>query len=97
MIGVNFHVGFLREDGEADPDTPIDAIVRHIDYFVDRIGIEHVALGSDFDGAAMPRDLGDVAGLPKLIDRLQAAGYGDGDLELLTYRNWMRVLAATWR
>ena len=76
---MNFHVGFLREDGEADPDTPIDAIVRHIDYFVDHIGIEHVALGSDFDGAAMPRDLADVAGLPKPIDRLQAAGYGDDD------------------
>ena len=97
VIGVNFHVGFLREDGEADPDTSIDTIVRHIDYFVDRIGIEHVALGSDFDGATMPAGLGDVAGLPKLIDRLQAAGYDDDALQLLTYRNWMRVLAETWR
>ncbi len=97
LIGVNFHVGFLREDGEANPDTPIDAIVRHIDYFVDRIGIEHVALGSDFDGATMPSELGDVAGLPKLVDRLRAAGYDSEALELLAYRNWMRVLAEIWR
>jgi membrane dipeptidase len=97
IVGVNFHVGFLREDGEPDADTPLETIVRHFDYFVGRIGIERVAFGSDFDGATMPASLGDVAGLPRLIEKLQRAGYDDGALELLTYKNWVRVLEATWK
>ena len=36
-------------------------------YIADRIGVEHVALGSDFDGARVPGDLKDAAGLPKLV------------------------------
>ncbi len=94
---MNFHVGFLREDGEPDADTPLETIVRHFDYFVERIGIERVAFGSEFDGATMPASLGDVAGLPRLIGKLQRAGYDDDALELLTYKNWVRVLEATWK
>ena len=54
VVGVNFHVGFLRDDGQRNPDTPLEVLVRHIDYMVDLIGIEHVAFGSDFDGAIIP-------------------------------------------
>ena len=64
VVGVAFHVGNLRADGHQDPDTPLSEIVRHLEYIANRIGIDHVAFGSDFDGAIMPRDLGDVAGLP---------------------------------
>jgi membrane dipeptidase len=63
LVGVNFHVGFLRADGQSNADTPLTEIVRHLNYMVDRMGIDHVALGSDFDGALMPQELGDVAGL----------------------------------
>ena len=51
LVGVNFAVTFLREDGCNDPTTPIAEIVRHVDYLVERMGIDHVAFGSDFDGA----------------------------------------------
>jgi membrane dipeptidase len=98
IVGVNFHVGFLRADGQRDPaTTPLTEIVRHLDYMVERMGIDHVALGSDFDGAVMPGDLGDVAGLPKLVDALRAAGYDDDALRKIAYGNWLRVLGATWR
>lgn len=96
MVGVNFAVGFLREDGRTDADTPITEIVRHVDYLVDRMGIDHVGLGSDFEGALMPAELGGVAGLPKLVDALRDAGYRDGTLDKLTHANWLRVLDATW-
>ena len=97
LVGVNFHVGFLRPDGQADVETPITDIVRHIDYLVDRIGPEHVALGSDFDGATMPQELGDVTGLPKLVNALRARGYGDPALKAITHENWTRVIRQTWR
>lgn len=97
VVGLNFHVGFLRSDGLRDPDMPLRVMVDHIDYLVNRIGVDHVALGSDFDGATMSKYLGDVAGLPKLVDELQRAGYDDSALRKLTLENWLRVLGDTWR
>lgn len=97
VAGVNFAVTFLREDGSLVPDTPITEIVRHIDYFVARMGIEHVAFGSDFDGAEIPAELGGAAGLPKLVDAVRAAGYGDEAVAKITHGNWLRVLRDTWK
>ena len=97
VVGVNFHVGFLRKDGYLEPDTPLSQIVSHIDYIARRLGIEHVALGSDFDGAIMPRELGDTAGMPKLISALRDYGYDDNALRKLTHENWIRVLSRTWK
>jgi membrane dipeptidase len=97
LIGINFHVGFLRPDGRSDPDTPLTEIVRHLDYVVDRIGIDHVAFGSDFDGAKMPAELGDVSGLPKLLNTLRESGYDETDLRKLAQDNWVRVLEQSWK
>jgi len=96
VAGVNFAITFLREDGLLIPDTPITEIVRHIDYFVERMGIDHVAFGSDFDGAEIPAELGGVAGLPKLVDALRGAGYDDVSVAKITHGNWLRVLRDTW-
>ena len=97
VVGVNFHVGFLRQDGRLEPDTPLSEIVRHIDYIARRIGIEHVAFGSDFDGAIMPLDLGDVTGMPKLINALRDHGFDEEALRKITHENWVRVLRKTWK
>ncbi len=97
MVGVNFAVAFLREDGQDEEDTPLETVVRHIDYLVERIGIEHVGFGSDFDGAKVPRDVGDASGLPKLLGALRDRGYGADALRKLSYENWVRVLRETWR
>ena len=96
IVGVNFAVTFLREDGSLVPETPITEIVRHIDYLVQRMGIDHVALGSDFDGAVMPEELGGAAGLQKLVAALRDAGYDDDAIAKITHENWLRVLRATW-
>lgn len=97
IVGVNFAVSFLRADGSNDADTPLTEIVRHVDYIANRIGIDHVAFGSDFDGALMPQELGGVGGLPKLVAALRDAGYDDAAIEKITHENWLRVLGATWR
>lgn len=97
MVGLNFAVSFLREDGANNPDTPLSAVVRHIDYLVQRLGIDRVGFGSDFDGATIPLELGDAAGLPKLIAHLRQVGYDEAALRKLAYENWLRVLELTWR
>jgi membrane dipeptidase len=97
VVGINFAVMFLNEDGVNDPATPLDRIVRHIDYVATRIGIDHVAFGSDFDGAEVPAELGGIAGLPKLVEALRRAGHDDDSLAKITHGNWLRVLRDTWR
>jgi membrane dipeptidase len=96
MVGVNFAVGFLREDGKDEEETPIETVVQHVDYLVERIGVERVGFGSDFDGAKVPREIGDASGLPKLLAALGERGYDDASLKKLVQENWVRVLRATW-
>ncbi len=97
IIGINFHVGFIRSDGKADSDTPIDDIVEHAVYVANRIGVDYVALGSDFDGATMPDELGDASGLPKLIVALRRGGFSDQEIRKIAHENWLRVLNQTWK
>jgi len=96
MVGVNFHVGFLRPDGATNPDTPLSVIADHVDYLVARLGPDKVGFGSDFDGATMPAPLHDATGLPLLLAELRARGYDDPTLRLLAWENWARVLERTW-
>lgn len=96
LVGVNFHRGFLREDGRRDLETSRAEIVRHAVYMVERMGAAHVALGSDFDGATMPSDLADVTVLPTLLEELSAAGLSDADVRAIAWDNWIRVLEDTW-
>ncbi|MFN8441485.1 MAG: dipeptidase [Caldilineaceae bacterium] len=96
MVGLNYHIGFLRSDGRSDQQTTVDELVRHAGYIADRIGIEHLGLGSDFDGATMPQDMKDAAGLPLLMAALQAGGFDQSDLRKIAHENWLRVLRKTW-
>ncbi|MCY3779016.1 MAG: dipeptidase [Chloroflexi bacterium] len=96
MVGLNFATGFLNEDGAWDSDRPLDIMVRHLDYLVERLGEGRVGLGSDFDGARVPDAVGDVSKLPNLIAALREAGYNDDLLNKLTHQNWIRVLRETW-
>ena len=97
MVGVNFAVGFLREDGRDEENAPLETVVRHVDYLVERLGIEHVGFGSDFDGAKIPREIGDASGLLKLLEALRDRGYDADALKKVTHENWLRVLRETWR
>ena len=96
LVGVNFFVGDVRPDGALRADTPLQALVHHMAYIADRIGVDHVAFGSDFDGALMPEALKDASGLPLLLDAMRAAGFHEDELVRIAHRNWRRVLAQTW-
>lgn len=95
IIGMNFYVGGMREDGKNEPDTPIAELIRHITHMVDRIGINHVGLGSDFDGAVVPLEVSDASKLPNVVTALREAGYGKDDIAKLCHGNWLRVLKET--
>lgn len=87
-------------DAVWDKDHPprpvaLSAVLDQIDYGVKLIGIDHVGIGSDFDGVgdALPAGLRSVADYPVLIAALQARGYSDADLRKLLGGNLMRVWA----
>lgn len=96
MVGINFAVNQLRPDGKNDADTPLEVMARHLDHLIERLGEDGVGFGSDFDGATVPKAIGDAAGLPRLLEALRAHGYDDALLEKLCHANWLSVLERTW-
>jgi membrane dipeptidase len=96
MVGVNFVVMLARADARDDADTSIETYVRHVDYLVERLGIDRVGFGSDYGAATVPNAMPDASAFPKLIAALRQAGYDDAALRKLTYENWLRVLRKTW-
>ena len=97
MVGVNFAVSFLRSDGRQDGDTPIELIVDHVEHMLKLVGEDRVGFGSDFDGAMIPKTLGNAAGLQALVAAMRVRGYAEPLIEKLCYRNWLRVLERTWK
>lgn len=96
LIGLNFGVKFLHPEGKADPNMDISVMVRHIDYLVEHVGIDHVALGSDFDGTLISQKIGDATGLPRLLTALRDAGYDEESLVKIAHGNWIALLERTW-
>ena len=96
IVGVNFATSFLRPDGRRDADTPIELVIEHLDHMLERVGEDGVGLGSDFDGAKIPAQIGNAAGLQNLVQVMRAREYGEPLIEKLCFRNWLRVLGQTW-
>lgn len=95
LVGLNYATGFLRPDGQFRADTPIDLMVRHVDALVEALGEDGVALGSDFDGAMVPAEIGDVTGVPKLLQALLDKGYGEALVRKIALDNWLSVIEQT--
>jgi membrane dipeptidase len=96
LVGIVFACPFVRADFADDPDTPVSEIVRHAQYVAQRIGVEHVGLGSDFDGATIPAGIGDAAGVPVLLEALGDGGFSAEEVSAIAWANWRRVLGAWW-
>ena len=96
FVGVNFATSFLRPDGRQDKDTPLDLMIQHIEHMLEHAGEDGVGLGSDFDGATIPAELGDAAGLQNLVQAMRKRGFSEPLIEKLCFRNWLRVLGRTW-
>jgi len=78
------------------PSVSVSRIVDHIDHIVKLVGIDHVGMGSDFDGVqAVPADLKSVADLPKLTEELLRRGYSEQDIDKILGGNMLRVMEET--
>ncbi len=88
VMQITFYNGFLRTDGQA---TILDA-VKHINHAVQVMGIEHVGIGTDFDGDGGVPGLANASELINLTRLLQQVGYSDKQLSLLWGENFLRVM-----
>jgi membrane dipeptidase len=81
------------------PRASLDDVVAHIDHVVEIAGIDHVGLGSDFDGVgdSLPFGLRDVSMYPNLFARLLERGYSEADIEKIAGGNLLRVWRETER
>lgn len=93
IVGIAFAEGTLAGP---DGDAGVDTIADHVEYVADRAGIDHVGLGSDFDGASVPDDVGDVTGLPAVFAELRDRGFDADRLAKVARGNWRRVIAEVW-
>ena len=77
------------------PAVPLTRIVDHIDHIVKLVGVDHVGIGSDFDGVqATASDLSNVGELPNLTRELVRRGYSEHDIQKILGGNMLRVMEA---
>ena len=87
---VCLYSGFLKKGGNAT----IDDAIRHIMHMIDVMGVDHVGIGSDFDGGGGLPGLEDASWFVTLTERLMAEGLSDDDLSLVWGRNFLSVWSA---
>ncbi len=79
------------------PRVEFGKIIEHIDHAVKAAGVDHVGLGSDFDGANMPYGMEDATKLPKITEALLQKGYSEGDVKKILGENTLRVMTEVER
>ena len=89
-----FRAGYEKENGEY-PYATLDETLDHFDHIVKLTSIDHVGIGSDYDGVgdSLPLDLKDVSSYPNLVEGLLRRGYSEDDIEKVLGGNLLRV----WR
>jgi len=87
VMGVVFAPAFVHPE-----KATLERILDHIDHVVELVGIDHVGLGSDFDGiGATPEGLDDVSRLPAITVGLVERGYSEADIKKILGGNYLRV------
>ena len=87
----NFEAQYRKE--VPYPYSTLDEVLDHIDHVVELIGVEHVGIGSDYDGVgdSLPIGLKDVASFPNLVQGLLDRDYSREDIEKILSGNLLRV------
>jgi membrane dipeptidase len=88
---------YAKYKNETEPmRPPFSILLDHLDYIVKLIGVDHVGLGSDFDGiASAPQQLDDVTDMPLITQELLKRGYSKKDIKKMLGENFIRVFKAT--
>lgn len=95
LIGISFAVAHLRPDGAVNAETPLATLLDHVDHAVRVAGVDHVAIGTDFDGATVLEPVGDPSGFDRVRDGLRDRGYENRTIDQFTHGNWARILRET--
>lgn len=90
VMGMNYCAAFLN-DNEDEGRKTIKCVIEHIKYIKALVGVDVIALGSDFDGIDPNIELKDASFMPKLIEALQAEGFTNEEIDKITYKNALRV------
>lgn len=88
VVQVTMYSGFLREDGEAT----IDDFMMHLEHAISVAGIEHVGIGTDFDGDGAVKGCSSASQLCNITRELLRRGYCESDIEKIWGGNWLRVV-----
>ena len=88
-IGINFYPTFVS-DGEC---CGVDDVIKHIEYFLELGGEDHIGLGSDFDGVeSLPEGMVGVQSMNLITEAMEKKGFGKELIRKITYKNFMRVI-----
>ena len=102
VVMINFYSGFVVPDAELAKDKQasgaLSTVVEHIEHVIKVAGVEHVGIGSDYDGVPrLPAGLEDVSTYPRITQMLLDRGYNQKDIHAILGGNVMRVLRAAER
>ncbi len=97
VVCINFFPRFLADTGEEgsarEREVPVDVLIDHIDHAIRVAGVDHVGLGSDFDGiTAVPKGMKDATGMPLITEALLKRGYKPDDVKKVLGGNVLRVI-----
>ncbi|MHA1966888.1 MAG: dipeptidase [Candidatus Hodarchaeales archaeon] len=94
VVGINFYSRFLSQTPEK---ASIDTVVNHIKYIAELIGVDHVGLGSDFDGIEMtPKGLENASKIKNIPPLLRKEGFSEKDINKVMGNNFQRVFKEVW-
>ena len=83
----------VQDELKALPRPSFRLIADHIDHVVGLVGIDHVGIGSDYDGIEVtPEGMEDISMMPKLFDELRSRGYSETDLSKIASENFFRCM-----
>ncbi len=96
VVGINFYPRFLSQN---DPESvSIKDVIQHIKYITNLIGIDHVGLGSDFDGIGItPKGLENASKIKNIPPLLEEEGFNSQDIAKIMGGNFQRVFNTVWK
>ncbi len=88
IMQITLYTGFLRSDGEAT----MEDVMAHLEHAIEVMGIDHVGIGTDFDGDGGVRGLANASELLNLTRQLMARGYSDDDIQKIWGGNFLQLM-----
>lgn len=92
VIGVTFGATSYADEPDPRASASTADVAEHVEHIADVVGVDHVALGSDFDGAGLVDDVEDVRDVSVLLDEIRERGFDEADVEKIGGGNWRRLL-----